>query len=76
MALAAALNLTKVKAISIVPNLLDNRIRAIAERLQFVMMLGFKTLAFHVKPYFITRSKNHSGTMSIMAGFVALLGFL
>jgi hypothetical protein len=61
--------------ISIVPNPLENSIRAITERLQFVMTLGFKPLAFHVKLDFTTRSKNHRGTMSIMAGFV-LLGCL
>jgi hypothetical protein len=66
----------KVKVISIVPNLLENNIRAIAERLQFVMTLGFKMLVFHVKPDFITRSKNHRGMVSIMVGFVVLLGCL
>jgi hypothetical protein len=54
--------------------MLENSIRAIAERFQFVMRLGFKMLVFHVKLYFITMSKNHRGTMSIMAGFVVLLG--
>jgi hypothetical protein len=62
--------------ISIVPNLLENSIRAIAERLHFVMMLGFKMSVFHVKPYFISRSKNHMGTVSIMADFLAVLGCL
>jgi hypothetical protein len=45
----------KVKEINIVPNLLENNIRAIAERLQFAMTLGFKMLVFHVKPCFITK---------------------
>jgi hypothetical protein len=39
--------------------MLENNIRALAKRLQFVMMLGFKMLAFHVKLDFITKSKNH-----------------
>jgi hypothetical protein len=65
----------KVKVISILPNLLENSIRAIAKRLQFVMTLGLKTLAFHVKPDFITKSKKHRGMVRIMVGFVALLGW-
>jgi hypothetical protein len=66
----------ELKAISIVPNMLENSIRAIVERFQFVMRLGFKMLVFHVKPYFITMSKNHRGRMSIIASFLVLLGCL
>jgi hypothetical protein len=66
----------KVKEISILPNLLEKNIRAIVERLQFVMMFRFKMLVFHVKPNFIMRSKNHRGMVRIMVGFVVLLGCL
>jgi hypothetical protein len=66
----------KVKVINIVPNLLEKNIRDMAERLQFVMTLGSKMLAFHVKVHFITKIKNHRGMMRIIVGFVVLLGCL
>jgi hypothetical protein len=66
----------KVKEISIVSNIFEKNIRAIMKRIHFVMTLRFNTLVFHVKQDFITRGVKHGEMVSIMAGFVVLLGCL